>query len=265
MLNVYVTQPIDFAPFARKSPLSPDRYLLTALSSKDQYYVHFTLMELLRFSHDSRRRKAIFEDISSRPVLIHQLWEHLLLQLGSAHQTLSFRGGLMLSAAPVARARRPPPADSHSIALKSGDIFRPIAQKRSPFSSVMQNVLDSSSPTGAVRTPPQVLAKPIMQAENALKQVEDEAVLKITGARETAVAQAKDVQEKLTGRIEATQIGEKVLGEAKSVLDGIYSWIGREWAVRQADGSLPDTTIICWIIDSEYAFSVKTRKVLLLC
>ena len=233
VLNVYVTQPLDFTTFAARTPLSPDRYLLTALDSQNQYYLHFTLMELLRISHDPARRKTIFADISKQPVLTHELWQSLLLHLGAAHQALSTRGGLgPRPAAPAAPSR--PIQDSHTIALKSGDIFRPVVQKRSPFSSVVQHVLDG---------PPQqnpAIAQAVVRTEEAVRKAET-----------VALGQIKGRTEQVIGRIEGTEVGQQVFNEARGWLDGMNDWSGREWAVRQVDGAVPDPTKIRWIVDSE--------------
>ncbi|ORX40202.1 nucleoporin protein Ndc1-Nup [Kockovaella imperatae] len=231
MINAYITQPLDFSSFAVKSPLSPDRYLLTALGSSDAYYSHFTLMELVRISRDSARRKAIFADISKQPVLTHELWQALLLHLGSAHQTLSIRGGSTASStAPAVQPR--PIRDSHTIALKSADIFRPAVKQRSTIASTLQHVLDG---------PPQnhpAASQAVVRAEEIAKAMEAKAVGQVKGATEQVI-----------GRIEGTQVGAQVITEARGWLDGMNDWAGRVWADRQVTAALPEISKTLWIID----------------
>ncbi|WVF69334.1 hypothetical protein IAT40_004110 [Kwoniella sp. CBS 6097] len=199
----YITQPLHFDAFYAKSPLSPERYLITALKSQDRYYLQFTLMELLRVSHIPAKRKIIFEDISKAPLAL-ELWQALLLQLGQVHSNLS--GGSVSSAAPSAPVKSSSP-DPRAIPIRQGDIFRPIVKQKSGYN--LSSVLD-----GPIRSVP------------------PEPVAKVSELGAVAVKRAEEVQGQVIGKIQATPVGGAVLSEAKGYRASIEGWMGKEWARR---------------------------------
>nr|XP_019045790.1 hypothetical protein I302_06181 [Kwoniella bestiolae CBS 10118]OCF24720.1 hypothetical protein I302_06181 [Kwoniella bestiolae CBS 10118] len=188
----------------QKSPLTPERYLITALKSQDPYYLQFTLMELLRISHIPSHRKVFFSDISKSPNLTTELWQELLLQLGSINSKLSSS-----PSTPTAASSAPPKPsapDPRAIPIKQGDIFRPIAKKQSTYG--LKEILD-----GPIRSAPPA-PEPVVKVGNL------------------AIAQVEKVQSQVVHRIEATPIGTTALGEVRSYRQGAYDWMGREWAGR---------------------------------
>ncbi|WWD18367.1 hypothetical protein CI109_102817 [Kwoniella shandongensis] len=224
-LMAYVTQPIHFEDFYKKSPLSQERYLIVALQSQDSYYLQFTLMELLRNVHIPLRRKALFDDISKSPTLTTELWQELLLQLGRVHSTLVSRGAPSSSSTASRPATaRPSAPDPRAIPVRQGDIFRPITKQRSTFG--LKAVLD-----GPIRSAP------------------PEPVVKVTQAGALAVKRVEAVQDQVMGRIEATPVGGAIVGEAKGLRKGVYDWAGKEWAKRNMRIALADMLIAQRIIE----------------
>nr|XP_019012623.1 uncharacterized protein I206_02118 [Kwoniella pini CBS 10737]OCF51404.1 hypothetical protein I206_02118 [Kwoniella pini CBS 10737] len=210
-------------PYITQSPLTPERYLVTAMRSQEPYYLQFTLMELLRISHIPAHRAAFFSDISKSPNLTTELWQELLLQLGRVNSKLS--------APPVTASSgtTPPPAkpavpDPRAIPIKQGDIFRPIAKKQSTYG--LKEILDG--PVG--QAPPEPVAKVAQVGTLAIKK-------------------AEEVQTQVVGRIEATQIGGTVLGEARGWRQGLYDWLGKEWAIRGLRGNAADWILAQRIIE----------------
>ena len=189
-------------------------------------------MEVVRVSHDPVRRRAIFGDISKTPVLTHEIWQELLLRLGQAHHRLVTRNGL-LTQQPLKSAIRSP-ADSHSIALKQGDIFKPAIKHRSTFDlTTIQNVLD-----GPVQSVP---PEPVRKLEQVAKEVEGK-----------AAAQIQDAKKEVMGRFEGMPVGHAVMEETMGWLGMIYTWAGEEWSRRNVETVMPDTMVIVWIIDSKF-------------
>ncbi|EIW73621.1 hypothetical protein TREMEDRAFT_59795 [Tremella mesenterica DSM 1558] len=226
-LPAYVNQPLDFDTFTRKSPLGADRYLLTALKSQNPYYLHFTLMELVRISSIPSRRQAIFQEMTSKDSLTLDLIQELLLLLGKQYSLLSSRGLPTRSITPVVKA---PTQDSHSISLKSGDIFRPAPKQKSVLQSALKSVLD-----GPIRsTPPE----PVLRAQALGKQVGQKAVERIEG-----------LEREVIGKIEDVPVGRAVVGEAKGLWEGLYSWGGKEWARRRVEIALPEPVVLKRLVD----------------
>ncbi|ORY31431.1 nucleoporin protein Ndc1-Nup [Naematelia encephala] len=226
-MNAYVTQPLNFDALTRKSPISPDRYLLTALKSQNPYHLRFTLFELLRVSNLPNRRQALFADIPRNPSstsqsLICDLFENLLILLGRSHQTLVTRGGALSSSSSPAPTSRPAP-DVHTAQIRSADIFRPVAKPK----SILQNLLD-----GPIRSGPPPI--PVQKAEIQVKQITGKAVERVEGVK-------KDV----IGRIE----GYPVVVKANGWLGAVYAWSGEEWARRNVVSAIPDVDQIRLIVD----------------
>lgn len=227
VLNDYLTQPLNFASFTSKSPLSPDQYLLTALQSKDAFHIDHTIVEMRRLAHSKARRAAIFAD-TSKPALTHELWRALLLQLGESYSTLANRGD-----APKAKQAAAPVAaepDAHSIALKTGDIFRP-APKRTGIQAIVGTVLEGApQPTPA---PVLAVAESARRAEaNLFKSVE---------------APAHAAEEWATG----TPVLGPLVSATKLVTGGYAHWAGAEWARRNVFAAVPEFDRLAGLIDSE--------------
>ncbi|WWD04733.1 hypothetical protein V865_002804 [Kwoniella europaea PYCC6329] len=213
----------------QKSPLTPERYLITALKSQDPYYLQFTLMELLRISHIPSHRKIFFSDISTSPNLIVELWQELLLQLGSVNSKLSS------SSTPVPRSSvpaKPSVPDPRAIPIKQGDIFRPIAKKQSTYG--LKEILD-----GPIRSTPPA-PEPIAKVGNL------------------AIQKVEQVQSQVVHRIEATPIGTTALGEVRSYRQGAYDWMGKEWARRNIRLSAGDWILAQRIIEIMTTFAVAS-------
>ncbi|WWC88802.1 uncharacterized protein L201_003715 [Kwoniella dendrophila CBS 6074] len=226
----YVTQPLNFDAFYQKSPLSPQRYLITALKSQNPYYLQFTLMELLRISNIPAQRKVFFSDIANTPNLTTELWQALLLQLGQINaQLVSIPPSANSTAAPA----RPSAPDPRSIAVKQGDIFRPIAKKQSTYG--LKGVLD-----GPIRSVP------------------PEPVAKVAQVGNLALQKAEQVQGQVVGKIEATPIGESVLGEARGYKQSIHDWMGKEWAIRGLNANASDWLLGQRIIEVVTIFAVSS-------
>lgn len=197
---------------------------------------HFTLMELLRVAHDYSRRSHIFDEPSALPsartVLVHEIWQELLIQFGKSYKTLTTRGGTLR--APIASAPVKPSApDPRAIQVKQADVFRPVTKQQSAIGSVLQNVLD-----GPVRpTPPSVL-----NAEQKVVAVESKALKQVEGVAREAVK-----------RLEGYEQGRVVVNDTKGIVERVYLWSGKEWARRNVQTSIPDQMIVIWLIDSEFS------------
>lgn len=228
VLNDYLCQPLPFSNFTRKSPLSADKYLLTALQTKDQWFLNLTVLELQRVAHTPQRRKEIFAD-TSRPALTHEIYKALLLSLGDSYAALSFR--------PAPRAPKTAPApDSHSISLKSADIFKPA--RKTGLQALVTSVLDSK-PTP---TPPVVLeaAKSVHAVEKAVaKRVE----APVVAAEQWA---------------ESAPILGPVFSSVRLVRGGFAQWAGAEWARRKVSAAVPQADRLSRLVDSESSPSLLT-------
>lgn len=187
-------------------------------------------MEMMRVSRDPARRKAIFENLSQQPVLIHQVIEALLLQLGKRFNTLQTRGGLVATAKPAAPIK-PSGPDPRTIQVQQADIFRPSARASSVVGSTLQNVLD-----GPVVAPPDWTAKidPSVVGPKVMGQVEG-------------------VAGEALKMIEGKPYGGQVLDGGRGFLASLNGWTGREWARSNVAISVPDPMIITWIVDGESA------------
>ncbi|KAK4686253.1 nucleoporin NDC1, partial [Tremellales sp. Uapishka_1] len=220
-MMAYLTQPLDFTSFTRKSPMSADRYLLTALRSQNTYHLNFTIMELLRVSQNPTRRKAIFTDMSTSPSLTHQLWEELLLALGRSYTTLVTRGGGSSTAA-VQQAATPRQPDPRSLPVKQADIFKPNLKHKSTISSFLD---------GPVRAMPPA---PVIKAVRAVELAEQNALKQIDTTRS-----------KVLGKIDSVPAGHAAL-RWKDLVLGSMSAYGAE---RYVDTSLPDLVLVQRIIE----------------
>ena len=190
-------------------------------------------MELVRVAHDPSRRRAIFSDVSRSPVLVVEVYQSLLLMLGTTYKTLATRGGY--STPVTVLPKRTAASDPHMISLKSGDVFKPVPRSKSSFGLTLQHVLD-----GPIKaTPP----RPVVNAEIMAKKVEDNALIR-----------ARAVTSQVAGRIEGNPVGATVIRETKDWLNGVNSWAGRHWVSRQVDVSLPDTDILRWTVDGQRSF-----------
>ncbi|KAI9631893.1 nucleoporin protein Ndc1-Nup [Dioszegia hungarica] len=229
-ITPYLSLPLNFEGLRRKSPFTPEQQLSTMLKSKNPYYLHFTLMELLRVSHNPSRRQALFAVTSKTQPPILAIWEDLLLHLGRAHQTLISRGGARTASS--APASRPAPVqDTHTVQVRQANIFRPApSAKTSGITRSLQSALE-----GPVQSaPPALLAKAQTLALDA---------------RGKAEAKAVEWQGEVMGRVEKSEVGGTVLKEARGVWAGIGEWVGAEWVERNAKGSLPEVVVIERIMD----------------
>lgn len=195
---------------------------------------HFTLMELLRVSHDKSRRAGIFiadaDKSGKQLVYVLELWQALLLNFGRSYQTLSTRGG----SRPLTTARPAPPSapDPRAIKVQQADVFRPINKPKSAIEAALQSTLD-----GPVRpTPPAVV-----NAEKVVLNVESKALKQVEGVAQQALK-----------RIEGVPVGEAVLAETKGLVQGVYQWYGRDWAKRSVGTSVPDPSVTNWTMESEF-------------
>ncbi|ODN95784.1 hypothetical protein L198_04402 [Cryptococcus wingfieldii CBS 7118] len=210
--------------YTTQSPLSQDQYLITALKSKDKYYLQFTLMELLRVAHIPASRKALFDNISRSPIPVLALWQDLLLHFGTVHHTLITRGSI---SRPLTPAQPSTPSSAHAIPIKQGDIFRPQPKAKS----------SSFNLKAAFDGPIRPSAPPPAVAEN-ISKVGDLAKKRIGEAQGMAL-----------GRIEATGVGASFVGEARVARRDVHEWAGREWARRSVRVVLGDAVIVQRVID----------------
>jgi nucleoporin NDC1 len=188
-------------------------------------------MELLRVAHIPARRQAIFTDISKTPTLTTELWQELLIQLGHIRHTTVTRGGsLVASAAPTSSSARRAP-DARTIPVRSADIFRPASKPPSTLQTALKTVLD-----GPIRAPPQ----PVLKVQQLGRMAQEEAGKKV-----------EEVQQQVLGRIEAIPVGATVLSEAKGWNQALWSWVGREWARRSIQRSLPEIVLAQRIIEGK--------------
>lgn len=203
---------------------------------------HFTLMELLRVSHDKSRRATIFiagaETSGKQLVFILEVWQTLLLNFGQSYRTLYTRGGQRSLTA--SRPAPPSAPDPRAIKIQQADVFRPATKPKSAIETALQSALD-----GPVRpTPPAVL-----NAERAVLEVENK-----------ALKQVEDAAQKAIKRIEGVPVGEAVVAETRGMIQGVYRWYGREWAKRSVATSLPDPSVIHWTIESELSSISSSEK-----
>lgn len=228
VLNDYLTQPLNFASFTAKSPLSPEKYLLTALESTNKFYVHHTLIELQRLSHNTGQRTAIFADVA-RPAQIHLIFKVLLIQLGKNYEVLVNRGAAP-KAKPKAQVHAPAAPDAHSVAIKTGDIFKP-APKRTGLKAIVGTVLEGTArPTPA----------PVLAAAHAVENAEAAVVKRVE----------KPIHEAEEWAVAAPFIGP-IIRAGKLANGGFTAWVGKEWAHRSVAAAVPDLDVLARIVDSE--------------
>jgi len=228
VLNDYLTQPLNFASFTSRSPLSPDRYLLTALESKNAFYLDHTIMELQRVARSPQRRAAIFAD-TSKPALVHELWKQLLIQLGNTHATLVARGTTPKPAAAKAAPALAAP-DSHSIALKTADIFRP-APKKTGLQKVVGQVLEGT---------PQPTPAPVLAMAESARRAEADLLRRAEPRVQAAEAWAA-----------GTPVIGQVVATAKLVRGGFSHWAGAEWTRRNVAAAIPEQDRLERLVDGE--------------
>ncbi|GMK57371.1 hypothetical protein CspeluHIS016_0402050 [Cutaneotrichosporon spelunceum] len=231
VVNDYLCQPLPFSSFTRKSPLSADKYLLTALESTNQFYLNHTVIELQRVAHTVKRRKEIFAD-TSRPALVHDLFRAILLILGDSYTTLAAKG--RKSTSPTTAPARPV-QDSHSMAVKSADIFRPVSKPGALEGFVSTVLKGKPAPTPEpVRT--------------ALKR-----------AHEAEVAVAKKVEADapaLERAVDRTPFLGPVIAVIKLVRGGFNDWAGREWSRRSVAAAVPEPDRLERLVDILATFCV---------
>ncbi|WOO77694.1 uncharacterized protein LOC62_01G001257 [Vanrija pseudolonga] len=235
VLNDYLTQPLNFASFTAKSPFSPEKYLLTALDSKNKFYVHHTLIELQRLAHNKAQRTAIFADVA-RPAQIHLIFKVLLIQLGKNYEVLANRG-----AAPKAKAKAqvhaPSAPDAHSVAIKTGDIFKP-APKRTGLKAIVGTVLEGTArPTPA----------PVLAAAHAVENAEVAVVKRVE----------KPIHEAEEWAVAAPFIGP-IIRAGKLANGGFTAWVGKEWASRSVAAAVPDLDVLARIVDTLTTLAVAS-------
>lgn len=228
VLNDYITQPLHFASFTSRSPLTPDRYLLTALETKNAFYLDHTIMELQRAVHSPARRAAIFAD-SSNPTLVHELFAALLLQLGNVHATLTSRGAAQGPSTPKP-APKPAAPDAHSMALKTADIFRP-APKKTGLQQIVGHVLEGT---------PQPTPAPVVA---------------IAASASRAEAEVRRRVEEPAHAIERWAAGTPVLGPIVGAVTlargGFARWAAGEWTRRRVFAAVPEQDRLERLVDSE--------------
>ncbi|BEI86431.1 hypothetical protein CcaverHIS002_0607180 [Cutaneotrichosporon cavernicola] len=231
VVNDYLCQPLPFPSFTRKSPLSADKYLLTALESTNAFYLGHTMVELQRAAHSVKRRKEIFAD-ASRPALVHELFRALLLVLGDSYSTLAAKGR-KLSSAPLAPV--PPVHDGLSMPVKAGDIFRPV-----PKPGALQ---------GFVST--------VLEGKPAPTPAPVRAALDRAHAAEVAVAKKVETDVPVFERwVGGTPFLSPVLAGVKLARGGFSAWAGREWSRRAVAAAVPEPDRLARIVDILATFCV---------
>ncbi|CAK9784342.1 hypothetical protein CC85DRAFT_284830 [Cutaneotrichosporon oleaginosum] len=229
VINEYLCQPLPFASFTRRSPLSADKYLLIALGSTNPFYVDHTVVELQRVVH-SKRRKEIFAD-TSRPALVHEVFRGLLLVLGDSYKTLAAKGRQPSSASAASPV---PVRDERSIAVKTGDIFRP-APKPGPLQGLVTSVLEGKP----APTPAPVLA-----------------VLDKAHAAELAVVKKVENASALEKWLGGTPFLGPLVAAAKLARGGLGVWAGAEWSRRAVAAAVPEPDRLKRIVDILATLSV---------
>lgn len=227
VVNDYLCQPLPFSSFTRKSPLSEDKYLLTALESKNPFYVDHTVIELQRVAHSEKRRKDMFAD-TSKPALTHDVFRALLLCLGDTYAVLAAKGR---KATPSAAAPPlAPPPDSHTIALKTGDIFKP-TKKPSGLQGMVASVLKGR---------PQPTPEPVRLAVDRVHRAEALVARKVE--EEVPVVEKWAASVPFLG---------PVVGTVKLLRGGFASWAGAEWSRRAVFAAVPEPDRLARLVDSE--------------
>ncbi|WVQ86647.1 hypothetical protein IAS59_000361 [Cryptococcus gattii] len=236
-LTAYITQPIHFDEFYRKSPLSLETYLITALKSQDPYYLQFTLMELLRVISIPRCRKIFFDDISKSPSLISQLCQELLLQFGKVHHVLINRGAAIQpqnsQLSPVASSTISATPDERKIPVRQADIFRPLAKPKSTVNlkSVLDGPIQASTPSP---------------------------VVKLAQVGTLAIKHVESVQDQVVGRIEGNPVGDAIVSEAKGARKNVNEWAGKEWGRRSVRSVLGEVLVAQRVIEILVILSVAS-------
>lgn len=226
VINDYLCQPLPFSNFTRKSPLTADKYLLTALQTRNDWYLNLTILELQRVSHTPSRRKEIFAD-TSRPALTHEIYKSLLLSLGDIYTSLTPQ------AAPVPLTK-PSAPDTHSVTLQQGDIFKPTP--KSTLRTLTASVLDSK---------PTPTPKPVIEAAHQIQTLEKAVVKQVEKPVQKAEAWAG-----------STPVLGPLFSGVKLARGGFSQWSKAEWARR----SLPVPPRLEWIVDTLVTFSVASAE-----
>jgi hypothetical protein len=190
-------------------------------------------MELLRVVNIPARRKALLNDMSSTPTLVHAMWQELLGTLSTATNTLATRGGRLASTPPAQPNRAAPSGpDPNAIPVRQADIFRPAVKSTSAFQSLLQGVLE-----GPVKTEAPL---PLIKAGEAVKQIEAK-----------ALEQGTEVGQKVVRWFDSIPIGGMVIGQTLDIWAAIRGGLMRYGASRYVDASLPDVQQAIWVIDGE--------------
>lgn len=227
VVNDYLCQPLPFSSFTRKSPLSADKYLLTALGSSNAFYVDHTILELQRATRSQSRRKELFAD-TSKPAMVHELFRALLLTVGDSYSTLDTKGRKPSASAP--NPIRAPEPDSHSIALKTGDIFKPVP-KAGGIKAVVASVLEGK---------PQPTPEPVRLAVDRVHRAE------------ALVARKVEEDVPLVEKWAASMpfLGP-VISASKLARGGFLKWAGSEWSRRAVFAAVPEADRLARLVDSK--------------
>lgn len=226
VLDTYMTQPLNFASFTRKSPLNPESYLLEAMKSQDPFYLDHTVMELQRIVHAKSKRAIFFAD-PGKPSLTHELYRVLLIQLGRVYSGLT-KADRKPAKPEVPTA--PVQPDMHTVTLKSGNIYRPPA-KKSGIQALVSTI---------VETTPRPTPAPILEAAQVIQEKELTLLKKAE----------KPVKEAEQWALSLPVVGP-VLSWAKDVRGCYQNWAGREWARRRVFNAVPEFDRLKRVVDSE--------------
>lgn len=225
VLDTYMTQPLNFASFTRKSPLNPEAYLLEAMKSQDPFYLDHTVMEIQRIVHAKKKRAIFFAD-PGKPSLTHELYRVMIIQLGRVYSTLTADGKPAKKEVPSA----PVQPDMHTVTLKSGNIFKPPA-KKSGIQSLVSTI---------VETTPRPTPAPIRDAAHVIHEKEVTLLKKAE----------KPVKEAEQWALGLPVIGP-VLRWVKDVRGCYQNWAGNEWARRRVFNGVPEFDRFKRVVDSK--------------
>lgn len=227
VLNDYLTQPLDFASFTSRSPLSPDRYLITALDSKNAFYVDHTVIELQRIAHSQARRAVIFAD-TSKPPLTHDLYRALLVQLGKSYSQMVNRG---YSPKPKGGPPVSSQPDPHSVAIKTADIFRPSPPK-SGLQKIVGTVLEGT---------PQPTPAPVIAIAERARQAEASVIKRVEAPVHALETWASGIP-----------VLDPIVSAGKLVCGGYTKWAGAAWARRSVFAAVPEQDRLSRLVDSKW-------------
>lgn len=231
VLDTYMTQPLNFASFTRKSPLNPEAYLLEAMKSHDPFYLDHTVMEIQRIVHSKAKRAIFFAD-PGKPSLTHELYRVLLIQLGRVYSTLTMSD---LKPAQDAAPAVPAQPDPHSVTVKSANIYRP-PPKKTGIQALVSTI---------VETTPRPTPAPIREAAHVIHEKE----LSLLKKAEEPVKQAEQWASELP-------VVGPALSWIKDVRGCYANWAGREWARRRVFNGVPEFDRLKRVVDSEFLLCV---------